>query len=247
MNTAHKPTRSRLYKQSEKKSRKNLLINLISIIIVVFLIAKFGIPFLINFTLFISDSRNNAESVKNEPSFVASPILNPMSSATNSAQIVVSGASINSDKIVLYLNNIILDEKEPKKDGTFSFDVNLTEEENTIKAKAIKNPSTRLEQTQESDFSETIRISLKNSSPTLNIESPANGQTFPRDQKTIEVKGETDPMVRVTVNEFWAITNQSNQFLYTLPLKDGENIIKIVAKDEAGNKTEKEVKVTYNP
>ena len=48
------------------------------------------------------------------------------------------------------------------------------------------------------------------------------------------------------MNEFWAIVDAGGNFSYTLPLQNGENTIKVVATDEAGNKTEYEVKVTYS-
>ena len=70
---------------------------------------------------------------------------------------------------------------------------------------------------------------------------------FEKDQSTVKVLGKTDPGVRVTVNGFWAVIDENNNFSYNLPLQNGENMIKIEAIDQAGNKTEKEIKVTYSP
>ena len=236
----NRTNRSRLYKQNERRSKNSLLINLIAIIVVIFLVVKFGIPILINSLLFISGSKNSKDSIKNENTFIAPPILNPMPSATNSAQITVSGTSIANDKIEIFINDSKIDEKKPEKDGNFSFDISLPQKENTIKAKAVKDKK-------ESDFSAPINISFVNSAPTLKISSPSDGDSFSKDQNSVEVKGETDAFVKITVNDFWAITDQSNHFSYILPLKNGENQIKITAVDQAGNKTEKTIKVTYNP
>jgi bacillopeptidase F len=96
-------------------------------------------------------------------------------------------------------------------------------------------------------LSESLIITFKSKPPTLQIKSPTDGQSFSKDQNIAEILGTTDPHVRITINNFWAIIDEKNNFSYSLSLKDGENEIKIVALDQAGNKTEKNIKVTYSP
>jgi len=48
------------------------------------------------------------------------------------------------------------------------------------------------------------------------------------------------------MNGYWALM-EVDRFSYTIQLKDGDNEIKIEAVDEAGNKTEKIVRVKYSP
>lgn len=242
-------TRSRLYKRLEKKSRKNLIFNLIGIVVITALVLKFGIPMLINFTLFVSgQTSSKAGTIQgNNVSFVAAPVLNPLPIATNSAEIIVTGEALDNQTVSLYVNNILIDHTKTEDSGGFSFNVFLTEEENTIKAKTVVEPSTSINQAQESDFSKALHISYKNSPPTLNIDYPADGQIFSSEQKSVTIQGQTDPLIKVTVNGYWAITDQSNTFYYNLPLQNGENVIEIKAQDQAGNKTEKTIKVTYNP
>jgi bacillopeptidase F len=79
------------------------------------------------------------------------------------------------------------------------------------------------------------------------VTSPTDGQTFAKDQGSVQVSGKTDNNVKITVNGFWAIVDDSNNFSYALPLQGGENQIKVVAEDKAGNTTQKDIKVTYNP
>ena len=112
--------------------------------------------------------------------------------------------------------------------------------ENNIVAKTVVD-------NKESDPSNTITTILKSAPPSLNLFSPSDNQSFSKDQNMTEVKGTTDPDVKVTVNGLWAITDSNGNFEYSLPLQNGENTIKISATDLAGNKTEKEVKVTYSP
>lgn len=233
--------RSRLYKRLESRSKKNLFLTLFGIILIVGIIIKFGVPLIINFTLFVSGSGDTNQNVKQEDaSFILPPILNPMPNSTNSAEIIVSGTASLNQSVILYINNNIVNKAEVQKNGSFEFREILPEKENEIKVKASLNKK-------ESEFSKTLYISYKNTPPSLNVTFPSDGQSFSKDQNTVEVKGETDDLVKVTVNDFWAITDQGNHFSYTLPLKDGENQIKIIAIDLAGNKTEKDIKVTYNP
>ena len=112
--------------------------------------------------------------------------------------------------------------------------------DNKIKAKATKDDK-------ESDFSNELDVTYRNSPPSLSLDSPTDGQKFEKDQNAAQVLGKTDSGIRITVNGFWAVIDENNNFSYNLPLQNGDNTIKIEAVDQAGNKTEKEIKVTYSP
>ena len=230
----------------EQKTKKNLFLSVLGIILILLLVFKFGIPLLINLSLFLSGSRGDIQLEKKDPSFIAPPILSSLPQATSSASIVISGVSSKDQTIKLYINDELIDEEKTKEDGTFSFKEDINAGENTIKAKAVVDPSTGSGQVRESEFSKSITIALKSAPPSLSISSPSDGQSF-KDQNTIDVAGATDPDVRITVNGFWAITDSDGSFSYRLPLQNGENQIKILALDVAGNKTEREIKVTFSP
>jgi len=237
--------RSRLSKNFEKKSRRTIILSLIGIIIVLFLLFRYGIDMLVSFSTFISGS-NNSQSLpgnSNQINYIAPPILNPLISATNSAQIVISGTASKGQTINLYINNIQTDQIQADKNGGFVFTETLKNGDNQINTKAENNGK-------QSDFSNTSDVVYKNSPPTLNVSSPSDGQTFNKNQigtgNTIVVTGNTDSGVSVTVNGFWAVVDDSNNFSYTLPLQNGDNQIKVIAIDQAGNKTEKDLKVNYS-
>ena len=232
--------RSRLSRRLQRKTQKNLVLSLLGIILVLFVLFKFGIPFLLNVTLFISGGKQTQSAKQDQTIVVAPPVLNPIVSATNSAQLTISGIAAPKQIVDLYLNDELTDQTKTKDDGSFSFKEDLKPGENTIKAKAITDSSS-------SDFSEILTIALKNAAPSLRINSPTDNQSFPRDQNTVTVSGSTDSDVKVTVNDFWAISDEKNNFSYTLLLKPGENQIKVTAVDQAGNKTEKDLKVIYTP
>lgn len=237
--------RSRLSKNFEKKSKNTLYLSILGILIVLFLLFRFGIDILVSFSSFISGSRNSqsSQSNPNQINYIAPPILNPLPVATNSAQIVISGTASKDQTIYLYINNIQVDQIQTDKNGIFVFNESLKNSDNQIKAKVQNNGK-------QSDFSNTFDVVLKNSLPTLDVSSPPDGQKFDKNSigsgNSISVSGKTDQGVNVTVNGFWAVVDDSNNFSYTLPLQNGDNQIKIIAVDQAGNKSEKDLKVNYS-
>ena len=231
--------RSRLSRRIEQKTKKNLLLSVLGIILVLLLVFKFGIPLLINLSLFLSGSKGGEAQLENKAFFISPPILNSFPQATSSANIIISGISSKDQTIKLYINDGFVEETKTKEDGTFSFEEEIKLGENTIKVKAVVGDK-------ESEFSKSITIALKSAPPSLNVSSPSDSQSF-KDQNTVDIQGTTDPDVKITVNGFWAITDSDGSFSYRLPLQSGENKIKITATDIAGNKTEKEIKVTYSP
>jgi bacillopeptidase F len=233
--------RSRLSRRTEQKTRKTFILSILGIIVIVLFALKFGIPLLVNMSLFISGSKNTQEQSKiQNPNFIPSPILNSLPEATSSADITISGVAMKNQTIALYINDTLVDETIIKDDENFSFDETISAGENVIKAKAVIKDK-------ESEFSNPITIILKSAPPSLNVNFPANEQSFSKDQNIIEVNGTTDMDVKVTVNGFWAIVDDSGNFSYSLTLQNGENKITIIATDMAGNDNKEEIKVTYSP
>lgn len=231
---------SRLSKRLETQSKRNLILTILGMLVVVFIMIRFGIPFLADFTGFISGfSKANKETQKKNSGFVSAPILDPIPNATNNPELIVKGQALENQSVAIYLNDALLDEKNTEKDGSFSFKIFLHEGENKIKTLAMQEDK-------KSDFSEEEIIKLLKKSPPLDLKTPSDGQKFEKDQSTVTVTGSTDADIKVTVNDFWAQMEGSN-FSYTLILQNGDNNIKIVATDEAGNKTEKSIKVIYSP
>lgn len=235
--------RSRLNKNLEKRTRKTIILSILGIAIILFLLFRFGLDLLVNFSLFITGKNQSIIQNPNQINYVATPILNPLPIATNSAQIVISGTSLKDYAILLYLNNSSVDESPTDKNGNFSFVENLNKGNNQIAVRAKYND--RL-----SELSGVISVTYTNLQPTLEISSPSDGQKFDKNTigsgNTVSVTGKTDAGVTVTVNGFWAVIDDNNNFSYVLPLQNGDNQIKIVAIDQAGNKTEKDIKVNFS-
>lgn len=232
--------RSRLSRRLEKKTKRSLFLSIAGIIVVLFLLVKYGIPLLSNFALLLANNKPIESTSSRTSTYITVPQINPLPVATNSAKLKLSGQSKPADTIDLYINDIITDKTQTDKNGNFSFDALLTKGDNNIyvkgrEGKDVSSPST------------SFNVIFKDTLPTLTLNAPSDGQQFSKDQNPANINGKTDANVKITVNGFWAIVDQDNNFSYQLPLQNGDNPIKVVATDIAGNKTEKDITVKYSP
>lgn len=229
--------RSRLKTNLKKQNTKAIF----GIIIILLLIVLFGMKLLVGFTVVLEKFKNPKDNTVNTQSldYIATPVINNSSTATNKANIDISGyVSSNNVSINLYVNSHLVDKTKPDSRNNFSFkDISLSPGDNEIKAKAISIDN------KQSDFSDKVAIKYLDKPPALEINSPQDGQSFKKGQSPIKISGKTDSGVKVTVNDFWAISNDDGTFYYMFNLSDGDNNLKIVATDEAGNKTTKELKI----
>lgn len=239
---------SHLRRSLENRSKKTLILTGLGLTAIIILLILFGQSLLVNFSVLLGDAKNGENSVtqpidKTDVNYIPAPILNPLSEATNSAEITVRG-SISSDtdaEIRLYLNDELVDVSKIENNNTFIFDgIELIEGKNEIKALSKIDEDM-------SDNSNIITISYLKEPPSLDVEYPKDNAEFSGENSTLQVKGKTDKDSNVKVNEFIAITKNDGSFTYNFKMQNGENKLIIQAIDKAGNTTGKEIKVTYSP
>ena len=234
--------RSRLSKNFQKKSRNTLILSILAIAAVLFLLFRYGIPLISDasflFGRVTSSPDKDANQTSENEAFVPTPNLDSIPKATNKQDIKITGTSQSGITVEIYLNGTRNDEAIVDDNGDFEFNVTLTEGENIIKTKAIKEDN-------ESEFSDSLIIVYKKEGPELSIDSPGDGSEI-KGANPIEVKGKTDPDSNVLVNDFQAIINSEGSWSYYLTLKDGDNEIKVVSTDLADNETEKIIRVKYS-
>lgn len=229
--------RSRLKTNIKRQSIHTIL----GIVAILLFLVFFGADLIVGISVVLDKLRGQTQEVTKTGSvdYIAPPVLNPIPKATNKNSITISGHTSFSDvEIKLFLNGEDVSKTKPNSDNTFNFEsISLTSGENEIKAKAINSDK------KESDYSQSITISYLDEEPELEIKTPQDAQTFKKDQSPIRITGTTDKNVRVTINEFRAISQDDGTFYYLYNLKDGDNTISIVATDEAGNQTTKEIRI----
>lgn len=228
--------RSRANRAMENKAKRNIVLTILGMILIFALLGTFGVTALQKLSEYTVKEKDEADTSKSTTTFIAPPSLDSPFDATGSAEIILSGHADDGKSVKLYVNGAFSDSVDIEDDRSFTFeDVVLKEGSNSLKAKVIKD-------NKESNFSDEIKIVYFSKAPTLEVTSPADGRSFNGDQNPIEVAGKTDPKVTVTVNDYRAIMHSDGSFEYRLTLHSGDNDIKIVATDTAGNKTEKQVK-----
>ena len=238
----NKKYRSRFNRHIEEQSKRNIIFAIFGVILVIGILIKFGVPILIDLSLFLSGTKKQDQVIsqeQNQITYIAPPILNDTFSATNSAHISVSGNSTKKYTIKLYRNNELVSTQDSNTDGSFIFrNVSLQDGENTFKSQATDNVKI-------SDFSNELTITFAKSGPKLTVDSPNSDMQTKDNHFTIS--GSTDPSATVAVNDHQAILDSNGHFSYSMILQNGDNTIKVSATDEAGNHSDVTHKVTYNP
>ncbi len=231
---------SRLSRIEDQKQKKRLMAAIIGTIALVAFVAFFGVNALIGFSLFVDKIRGNSPQTGQSSSLILPPVLDPPVTATNSAQIVVTGKGQAGLSLIAYVNGEESDTQKIPDTGTFSIDVKLKEGANTISAKIGDDKENT------SELSNVVSVTYANKPPTLTISDPSDNATINGEKNTVTVNGITGENTTVTVNDRFVVVHNDNSFSYDYPLNEGDNMLKIVATDSAGNKTTVERKVTYH-
>lgn len=172
------------------------------------------------------------------------PTLTGIPQATHSAQLNIRGFAEPGSTVTLFLNGSEEDSQLISSEGQFNFEnIVLELGENEIYA------TTKDTTGNESRPSATYKVIIDQKPPKLEVTEPENNAIIKEEedkQTFVLVKGKVEEGATVTVNDYQAIVREEGNFEYRLLLtEEEENIIKIVAKDLAGNKTTIEKTVIY--
>jgi hypothetical protein len=234
---------SLLSKKEEKRNLRRAVLFTFLTLFLIFAALFWGIPALIKMAVFFGDIRSSSQQVEikdNLPPQI--PILNALSEATNQSQIEVSGVTETGASVKIFLTGQEVKEVVADNEGNFSSGkLNLTLGQNEIYALAIDKAGNQ------SAASSKISIWYDDEPPSLEITQPEDGKTISDEKGKVEVIGKTEEGVELMINDHLVILEKEGNFKYTLGLNLGENNIRVVATDKAGNQTEKSLTVTYSP
>jgi hypothetical protein len=232
---------SRLERNQQKQFLTTVFFCIIILVIIIYFIFSFGLRLLLDASVFISNlgSKNNVNTALNKTNdFVGSIEIDDILTATNSAQIVVSGTVANFDTVEFYLNGDKVNQIKVPVSESFSEeigDLNKGENEIYAVAKSKKN--------NQSKKSKKYIVFYKSEKPKLEIKEPADSSTTNKNE--IVISGVTDKETFVKINDLPQVVDVLGNFQANIRLKDGENKITIVAQDIAGNVETKTLTVTY--
>lgn len=189
-----------------------------------------------------NEKKENGDIKRNLQSIIPPPTLDSLPQGTDKDTIQIAGhVSSSKGTVEVYLNDNLY--KEIALSGTdFKLQIKgLKPGENKIEARFVDDTG------KTSAFSQSETVNYSKEPPKLDITFPADGASFKRGDEVIEVTGTTDANNLIKVNDFTAIVDDKGNFSYNLRLSEGDNIVTILAINNAGAKTEKKIKVTFSP
>jgi uncharacterized protein YfaP (DUF2135 family) len=231
-------TYSRLARVEEAKARKTVLVYAFLTLAVILFLLFFGVRILTSISSFIQpeQKQTTTDTDRTPPS---PPQLDYVQPRTNVETQTIKGEA-EPDAVVQISVNGSVTSTRSDSGGGFSLDVVLSEGDNTITAKATDTAGNM------SNQSEVISINLDKTPPTLTVTKPTAGQSFKSKDSPIRVEGQTDAE-RVTINDRIAVIDSQGKFSLPFNLSEGQNDLLVVAVDQAGNKTEMTISVSYTP
>lgn len=229
----------RLRSHRQKHTQKQLLILIGSALFVIIFVGVFGLRFLLNIGSWISNAfSDNTEVAKAQDDFFGTIFVDTLPTATNSADIYVSGSTTNFERVEFLINDKQVADTNVLNQDVFVEKVSgLIPGENTVVVRAVdKSGKNRKE-------SATYTIRYINTKPDLSITEPSNESKS--NTKEITIRGKTDADNSIEIDGFPVVVNANGSFSEEIRLKEGENVIVITAIDQASNTTTQSLSVTY--
>jgi hypothetical protein len=234
---------SRMQRVQEKQNVRKVIFLGVIIVVMLALAVTLGFTILTKMFVLLGSFTSSFKGVEKADYIPPSPpYLISDFDATNSGVIAIRGRAEVGANVYLSLGKSSETASVVGEEGTFVFsDIQLNEGKNVFTAWAIDAAGNK------SQNSQTLTINFSQKTPKLEITSPSEGKVVTGQEAKVEVSGKTDPENKVTVNERVAIVATSGSFITKIGLNSGQNLIKIVVVDPAGNIFKKEVSVVYNP
>lgn len=230
---------SHLSRHQNKELIKKLGFFLIGIALLSFAAFQIGLKSIINTTLLLNNvisGSTTAEDTEVNEAFFGTLRVDDPPNATNSAEIFISGDAGDFDNLVFYINNTKVEETKAK--DSFNEKIGkLRAGENTIYVVAQTTKGNNKKE------SEKYTVFYKNQPPTLEVNTPKEGDTVSKQE--IQLEGKTDTKVNIWVNNQPVVVDYQGNFKKSYRLKEGENKLLFLAEDEAGNTEQVELTVKY--
>ena len=232
---------SRLARVEEGKNMRMAYAFGIGAIIIIVLLAIFGIPVATKIAGYVFDMKKSPSIVSQDTTPPGPPFIKTLPEATNNNILKIEGSSEPETTVEIFVN----DEKtEVPADGNGNFEtkVTLIKGSNTIYAKA------RDEAENESAKSRQYTVYFSKDKPKLEVARPNQGDSYYGDkQRQLSIEGATCPECSVTVNGRIGLVDDEGNFKLAYSLNDGNNDLNIITTDKSGNTEETTISVNFTP
>lgn len=225
------------YRASKEKNRSRYYI-LLSIVFVIVLV-KWGIPFFIGVVAGDGAPRQNLDKDIIPPQ---APTLSALPEATNSASLLVEGYTEAGASLDILINDQISLTDKAKGDGSFSSVATLDSESNRVQVRAT-------DESGNFSMSEVEIVGLDRKPIEITVSSPKDGtEFFGKNNQVIDINGETNKTdSQVIINSSFVVVDKNGAFVHRIQLQSGNNEIRVVASDKAGNSSESVFTLVYTP
>lgn len=211
---------------------------LLSVIFIV-VMYKWGVPFFVEVIAGKGSVLINQEQDVIPPQ---SPVLSALPEATGSASILVEGFTEAGAALDLMVNDAISQTSKAEADGSFAIYGILSIGSNRVYVRAADEAGNV-------SSSEVKLVNFDNKPVVLTVLSPKDGsEFFGKNNQVIDITGEVNKAnSQVIINNSFVVLDKEGKFTHRFQLADGNNEIKIVASDRAGNTDETMIKILYTP
>ncbi len=229
---------SRLLKKQEKEMRNQTVFFIFLAIALLLFFVFIIVPNIIKlfFNFFDEDQINVENDLPPQ-----SPILfEAPPEATFSAQLKLEGFGDPQSTVIFVLNGNQVNEAIVNEDGQFNQLVQLNEGDNQLAIYAVNKSGTESLQTK------TYQVIFDDEPPIINIIEPTPDSVIElKRNRSTTIIGETEPLSKVYLNERLILVGEDGQFSSSYYLDEGENNLKFLVIDRAGNQSELEIKVKF--
>ncbi len=232
-------TSSRLTRNQGKKIARQSLGMIIFAIVAVLVFIFILMPKLIG--LFFNFIGTGDLSFKEEDTVPPQiPVVLPLPESTKEDQLLVEGYAEAKTKVIILNNSEKVGEVTVDDEGAFEYELILVNGDNSLSFYGID------EAENESTVTTPFTIVQDKEAPTLELENLTNGQEIlSKSNQNYVIKGKTEPRAKLSVNERSIYVNADGGFQANYFLAEGDNELKFVMEDRAGNKAEQIITVKF--
>ncbi|MBP7774593.1 hypothetical protein KA078_02260 [Candidatus Woesebacteria bacterium] len=232
---------SRLIRKERSKLMKQTFWYVVTAVLLVLIFILAVLPNFARIMDFVLNTDSSPVSAGDERQVIQPPILSAPVSATNSAQLKIEGNTLPDTEVTVVFNGEQMGKVAPQSDGTFSYLATLQDGDNTVTAFSTTKAGV------ESKTGKEYIVFYDRERPLLEITAPIDKTTFSAKEKVVTVVGTTDTDAKIKLNGRFVFPKADGSFSTQYTLADGENILDIVAIDDAGNEMKTTLTLTYRP
>lgn len=236
-----RPVVSRLVKREKQKLIKHTWIAVVLSLGLLLIFIFFGLPNAPRIIALIAGTNPTTGQSDTIPPQV--PVVQISQRYTNQPKYTIKGIAEAKSQVIIIRNDLELDAVTTGEDGIFERSIELDEGQNIISAYSVDEA----ENQSQTSKNEVITLDTKKPELVLGEGISEEMSIVGKDKQYFTISGVTKPGAKVSINERFLFAKADGSFSYRYRLSEGDNQIKIVAEDKAGNSVEQSIVIKFKP